>query len=364
PRGAGAARAMAPPLPKAAPDAPAAGEVQAPAAAGGPPPSEPPAADGGGAAGGGADAEAPPRKRRKHVAGVIFTLGHPAEWSLNDLFKALGRHAIKALVDVRPGGSEGQHAAEAVRACCSLEKISYSREPILSLCYVKIAAQARGETEEARRPCVLLSGSAPWRLQQSRRCVSQFFHGRGFEVKHLLWNGDVDEEAVAEASREQKRARVAAPRAPKANEPTLMAPTAKGGGGTQARWARPGQKLIVPQGASELGPSHVLKSKPKASPSASQLMDAEPTPKTAGPQSGAARGMAPTPKVSGEPAKEPASLLVPTPKVSGEPPKATPKPPPGEPPTRGSATSLLTSKPKAGDQAAREAPEPVGPKAP
>merc|ERR1712232_395030 len=117
--------------------------------------------------------------------------GHPVAWELRDLLEALERHGVRSVLDARPDPETGP-SSETVRVGCIASGMKYERQPMLSMIYTKLVAQARGISSDACRPCVLLSGVVAWRLQQTRRCIVQAMKMKGVEVYHLLWSGDID----------------------------------------------------------------------------------------------------------------------------------------------------------------------------
>lgn len=212
-------------------------------------------------------AQEPGAAKQTSPMGVVFTLGHPAGWDLNDFFLTLTRHKIRVVLDARPTPESGPQP-DAVRVACSASGIAYDRQPMLSKAYRTLVAQARGRQGEARSPCVLLSGLAAWRLREARRCVARLLAAKGLEVRHLMWSGDVDREAAAQCEKELRREDFKYPKAPPAGpRPSPQAPPPVMRARAKAAPAAAGQEPAAGRGASA---KVLMPSRPKAGPSPAQ----------------------------------------------------------------------------------------------
>eukprot|EP00408_Alexandrium_pacificum_P043681 CAMPEP_0171257430 /NCGR_PEP_ID=MMETSP0790-20130122/53843_1 /TAXON_ID=2925 /ORGANISM="Alexandrium catenella, Strain OF101" /LENGTH=608 /DNA_ID=CAMNT_0011725543 /DNA_START=217 /DNA_END=2040 /DNA_ORIENTATION=+ len=157
--------------------------------------------------------------------GIIFTLGHPAEWDLKGFFLVLKTQKIQNVLDARQP-QESELTPEAVRVACTAFGINYERQPLLSNAYINLVTQASGKKGDTCSPCVLLSGATSWRLQQQRRCISRYMKTKKLEVRHLMWDGGgIDTEAAAQCEKEPNRADYTYPKAPPAPPPGARRPS-------------------------------------------------------------------------------------------------------------------------------------------
>lgn len=289
----------------------------------------------------------PKAKKSRDKTGVLFTIGHPAAWDLNDLLKVLERYAVQSVLDARPTPEKGP-TADSLRVACSSSAISYERQPLLSNVYCKLADQVTGTSSiDASTPCILLSGEFSWRLQQQRRCLQRAMNSKLLEVHHLEWTGDVDRAASALCEKQPKREDHKYPKAAAYVKPSKAAPKAavlqskpKGGGAAPTADAAP-PSFGMPGG--------VLPSKPKASglsPAGAAAAAAEATAAAASVLPSRPKGAPKQPAVVEDTsdmaaqaeAEQTANMLRPKPKQGA----AIPRPSP----PRDSPPATLTPKPK------------------